>query len=124
MQEQKGLTRQQILDYLKHKAEVMQQSSRPLVATELYDSSNLSLVTENPPHMVVAKVRLRLVLEAQNPKRGPAEDLSTWLLSKFIQFYNEEMVSFKRQGRQEYLGALQALVESSGGGGEPTVSMR
>lgn len=115
--QQKGLTRQQIMAFLQHKQEMEMASSKPLVATELYDLNNLSLVTENPPHMVMAKVRLRLVLAAMDPKRTKP------LIQCFINFYNEEMISYKRQGRQEYLGALQALAESTSGG-EASVSMR
>ncbi len=115
----KPLSRQQIIDYLRHKAEMEQSSSKPLVATELYDKSNLSLVTETPPHMVMTKVRLRLILAAMDPKRIKP------LLECFIDIYNEEMISYKRQGRQEYLGALQALAEAGPGiGGESNVSMR
>jgi hypothetical protein len=112
-----GLTRAQIIQYLQHKAEMEMSSSRPLVATELYNVDNLALVTENPPHMIMAKVRLRLIIAAMDPKRTEP------LLQCFLRFYNEEMISYKRQGRQEYLGALQALAESSGGS-DPTVSMR
>jgi len=115
----KPLSRQQIIDYLTHKAQMEQSSNKPLGATELYDNTNLSLVTETPPHMVMTKVRLRLILAAMDPKRTKA------LIESFVDIYNEEMISYKRQGRQEYLGALQALAEASpGAGGEANVSMR
>jgi hypothetical protein len=116
--EPKGLTRNQILQYLQRKAEMQEAAQRPLVATELYDPTKLSLVTENPPHMVMAKVRLRLVLAAMDTTRKEP------LINCFLRFYNEEMISYKRQGRQEYLGALQALAESTSPGGEPTVNLR
>ena len=115
----KGLSRSQIISYLTHKAENEMASNKPLVATELYDKSNLSLVTETPPHMVMTKVRLRLLLAAMDPKRTKP------LIECFVNIYNEEMISYKRQGRQEYLGALQALAEASpGAGGEANVLMR
>lgn len=116
--QERKLSRQQMIQYLVHKNDMEAQSGKPLVATELFSTDNLALKTENPPHMVMSKVRLRLILAAQDPKRTIS------LIQCFINYYNEEMISFKRQGRQEYLGALQALAEQSAGGGEPTVSMR
>lgn len=113
------LSRAQMMAYLKHKAEVEQTSGKPLVATELYDMDNLSLVTENPPHMIMVKVRLRLIIAACDPKRQKS------LLELFIQYYNEEMVAYKRQGRQEYLGALQAMASGNmSEQGEPSVNLR
>jgi hypothetical protein len=67
--------------------------------------------------MVMAKIRLRLVMAAMDPKRVKS------LIECFIEYYNEEMISYKRQGRNEYLGALQALADANPAG-EQTVSVR
>ncbi|MEM3426779.1 MAG: hypothetical protein QW212_00765 [Nitrososphaerales archaeon] len=114
--ESRGLTRAQLIQYLQRKAELQEAANKPLVATELYDPSKLSLVTENPPTMVLTKVRLRLILAAMDPNRKKP------LIELFIQYYNEEMISYKRQGRHEYLGALQALAETNMS--EPNVSLK
>ena len=66
-----------------------------------------ALVTENPPRMVVSKVRMKIILAASDPNRTKP------LIQVFLEEYNKEMVGFERKGRLEGLGALQALLAES-----------
>ena len=111
-----GITKTELRAYLKHKQE--EEGGRPLITSELYsrEDNDYSLVTENHPRMLPNKIRLRVLLAAMDPNRTKP------LIQVFLEAYNEEMISFKRQGRQEYLGALQAL--SSQDLEERPVSMR
>lgn len=113
-----GLTRKELLDYLKaHSTEAQQ---RPAFLKYLYDVDDWlnvgALITENTPRMVATKVRLKVILAASDPKREKP------LIQVFLEEYNREMVALMRQGRQEALGALQALAEA-GGGEEPGISL-
>ena len=56
-----------------------------------------------------------MIEEAANPDRTKS------LVAVFIEEYDRRMISFKRKGRLELLGALQALAESEG---SEEVSMR
>ncbi len=98
-----GISKSELKAYLK--AKMSEEGSHPLVTKELYDrdDGDYTLVTENHPRMLPNKIRLRVLLAAMDPDRTKP------LIQVFLEAYNEEMISFKRQGRQEYLGALQAL---------------
>lgn len=98
-----GITKAELRAYLKLK--LQEEGGHPLVTKELYsrDDDDYTLVTENHPRMLAHKIRLRVLLAAMDPNRTKP------LIQVFLEAYNEEMISFKRQGRQEYLGALQAL---------------
>ena len=99
-----GLTREQLVQYFKRKYE--EGDRRSEVTKELYDKEDLTLITETHAQMVLPKVGLKVQLAAMDPKRTKS------LLQIWLEAYNGEMVSFKRQGRLEYLGALQALATS------------
>lgn len=101
MAEEKGLSKQQIIDYFQSKAD--SENSKSDLWKELYDKDDLSLVTENHAHMILPKVRMRLIVEAINPKRQKP------LVQVWLDSFNAEMISFNRQGRLEGLGALQAM---------------
>lgn len=110
-----GVTRKQLIEALK--ARIEGEGLRPLVAKELYDVEDLSLVTETHGSMIVPKVRMRILLAAMDKDREKP------LLQVFLESYNKEMVSYERQGRLEYLGALQALA-SAAEGEEGVISLR
>lgn len=110
-----GITRGQLIDYLRRRLE--DEGTRPLVAKELYDREDLSLVTETHGPMIVPKVRMRILIEAMKPDRKKP------LLQVLLEAYNQEMVSYERQGRLEYLGALQALA-TAGIEEEGVISLR
>lgn len=101
-----GLTRDQLINFLKRKEE--ESDSTPFVVKALF-GDDLSLVTETHARMIVPKVRMRLLLAASDPDREKP------LIQVFLEEYNKEMVNFERKGRLELLGALQAL---AGEGGE------
>jgi hypothetical protein len=94
-------TKQQLVEALKRRLEGADQRSD--VIKEMYDKEDLSLLTETHAQMVTAKVRMRLLLAAQDPTRSKP------LVQVFLEEYNKEMISFERKGRLELLGALQAL---------------
>ena len=97
----KGLTREQLVEFLKRKEE--ESDTTPFVVRALF-GDDLSLVTETHANMIVPKVRMRLLLAASDPNREKP------LVQVFLEEYNKEMVNFERKGRMELLGALQALV--------------
>lgn len=101
-----GITRDQLLGWLRAKKE--ETDSKPAFMRYLYDLEDWSLdgalVTENPPRMVINKVRMRIILAASDPERTKS------LIQIFLESYNQEMVSLERKGRLENLGALQALM--------------
>lgn len=101
-----GITRDQLLGWLRAKKE--EADSKPAFMRYLYDLEDWSLdgalVTENPPRMVINKVRMRIILAASDPERTKS------LIQIFLESYNQEMVSLERKGRLENLGALQALM--------------
>ena len=111
-----GITKTELKQYLKGK--LQEGEGRPLVAQELYarDDEDYTLVTENHPRMLPNKIRLRVLLAAIDPERTKP------LIQVYLEAYNEEMISFKRQGRQEYLGIAQALLSQEEG--ERPVSLR
>lgn len=104
-----GITRDQLLGWLKAKRE--ETSQRPAFMQYLYDLEDWmgegALVTENPPRMIIAKVRMKIILAAADPDRTKS------LIQIFLEEYNKEMVGFERKGRLEGLGALQALMAES-----------
>lgn len=104
-----GLTRAEMIAYLQSRDE--ERINRPAFLRYLYDVDDWldegALITENTPRMVMTKVRLKLVLAAQNPKRTKP------LVQIFLEEYNREMVGLARQGRQEALGALQSLIAAA-----------
>ena len=104
-----GITRDQLLGWLRAKREETEQ--RPAFMRYLYDLegddawlNEGALVTENPPRMVINKVRMKIILAASDPTRTKP------LIQVFLEEYNKEMVGFERKGRLEGLGALQALM--------------
>ncbi len=107
-----GLTKEQLKAYFSRK--YAEQDQRSDVVKELYDREDLSLVTETHAQMVLPKVGMAVYLEALNPKRTKP------LIQVWLEAYNKEMISFKRQGRLELLGALQALSMSEGEGESST----
>ena len=108
-----GLTREELIDYLKAHTEDM--GSRPQFLKYLYDIEDWlnegAMVSENTPRMIMTKIRLKLILAASDPKRKKP------LVQIFLEEYNREMIALDRQGRQEALGALQALANSEDGSG-------
>ena len=102
------LTREEILQYIRRITTAQEAGSTPTVVKVLYDPANLALVTETPPRMVVPLVRMKLLLAATDPDRKIS------LIEVFIQEFDRRMVSYKRKGRLEMLGALQAIAESEG----------
>ena len=111
-----GITKTELRQYLKSK--LQEGEGRPLVASELYarDDNDYTLVTENHPRMLPNKIRLRVLLAAMDPNRTEP------LIEVYLKAYNEEMISFKRQGRQEYLGIAQSLLSQEEG--ERPISLR
>lgn len=97
----KGLTREQLVEYFKRKFQDSDNKSE--LWKELYDKQDMTLVTETHAHMVIPKVRMKMIMHAIDPKRTES------LIDLWLRDFNGEMVSFKRQGRLEGLGALQAL---------------
>jgi len=104
-----GITRDQLLNWLKRKQE--ETAQKPAFMQYLFDLDDWlndgALVTENPPRMVINKVRMKLILAASDPDRTKP------LIQIFLEEYNKEMVGFERKGRIEGLGALQALLSES-----------
>ena len=96
-----GLSKDQLVEYFKRK--YSQTDTRSEVVRELYDREDKSLVTETHAQMILPKVGIKVLIAAQDPKRTKS------LLQVWLEAYNDEMISFKRQGRHELLGALQAL---------------
>lgn len=104
-----GITRDQLLGFLRAKRD--EAAQKPAFMQYLYDLDDWlnegALVTENPPRMVINKVRMKVILAASDPERTKP------LLQVFLEEYNKEMVGFERKGRLEGLGALQALYAES-----------
>jgi len=107
-----GLSREQLINFLRRKEE--ESDTTPYVVKALF-GDDLSLVTETHGRMIIPKVRMRLLLAASDPERTKP------LVQIFLEEYNKEMVNFERKGRLELLGALQAL--TAGDEDERTVSM-
>ena len=99
--EKKGLSKEQLVEYFKRR--FTEVDTRSELWKELYDREDLTLVTENHPNIIPSKLRMRMILRAIDPKRKES------LIDGWIKDFNGEMVSYKRQGRLEGLGALQAL---------------
>lgn len=113
MAKTKNLTKEQLIEILRGGQE---ESIKPAAVRELFNTKDdLTLKTETPPRMILPLVRMRVIEEAANPDRKKS------LVQVFIEEYDKRMVSYKRKGRLELLGALQALAESEGG---EEVSMR
>lgn len=101
MTDQSKLSKEQLVEYFKRRFQ--EGDNKSDLWKELYDTKDLTLVTETHAHMVIPKVRMKLIMHAIDPKRTQS------LVELWLQDFNGEMVSFKRQGRLEGLGALQAL---------------
>lgn len=101
-----GITRDQLLDYLKGKKE--EAEVRPSFMRYFHDIEDWlnegALITETPARMVVTKVRMKIILAAADPNRTKP------LVQIFLEEYNREMIGFERKGRLEGFGALQALM--------------
>ena len=108
-----GMTRNQVISILREQEE--SQRMKPEILKQLYDNDNKTLITETPPSMIMTKIRMRMVLAITDPRRTKP------LIEVFLDAYNEEMISLRRQGRQELLGALQLLSQSEGDGGGTTL---
>ena len=109
----KNLTKEQLLEILRGGQD---EAIKLAAVRELFNTKDdLTLKTETPPRMILPLVRMRVIEEAANPDRTIS------LVQVFIQEYDRRMISFRRKGRLELLGALQALAESEGG---EEVSMR
>lgn len=108
-----GLNKEQLIAYFKRKYE--QGDTRSEVVRELYDRDDKSLVTETHAQMVLPKVGIRVMLAAMDPANTKP------LMQVWLESYNDEMISFKRQGRLELLGALQALAVQEEEGGSTRV---
>jgi hypothetical protein len=100
-----GLNKQQLIDHIKRR--MTETDERSDVKKDMYDAEDLSLMTETHAQMVLPKVRMKMILHAIDLTRKKP------LVQTWIEDYNTEMVSFKRQGRLEYLGAMQALEASA-----------
>lgn len=104
-----GLTRDQLLNYLRGKRE--EDKQKPAFMQYLYELDDWmnegALVTETSPSMVINKVRMKLIMAASDPTREKP------LIQIFLEEYNREMVGLERKGRLEGLGALQALMSDS-----------
>lgn len=107
-----GITRDQLLNWLKRKQE--ESAQKPAFMQYLFDLEGEdawmdagALITENPPRMVINKVRMKLILAAADPDRTKP------LIQVFLEEYNKEMIGFERKGRIEGLGALQALLSDN-----------
>ncbi len=81
-----GLSREQLLGYLKAKRE--EATQKPAFMTYLYELDDWlndgALVTENPPRMIINKVRMKLLLAAADPNRTKP------LVQVFLEEYNKE----------------------------------
>lgn len=99
-----GLSKEQLVEYFKRRYQ--QTDTRSEVVRELYDREDKSLVTETHAQMILPKVGMKVLIAALDPKRTKP------LIQVWLEAYNDEMISFKRQGRHELLGALQALAVS------------
>lgn len=108
-----GVTRDQLIEFLKRQEE--ESALKPEVIKELYEPEDKTLITENPERMILPKIRMRMLLAATDPTRKEP------LIKVFLDAYNEEMISLRRQGRLELLGALQAL--SDGMDGEKSTTL-
>ena len=109
----KNLNKEQLLEILRSGQD---EAIKPAAVRELFNTKDdLTLKTETPPRMILPLVRMRVIEEAANPDRKIS------LVQVFIEEYDRRMISLKRKGRLELLGALQALAESEGG---EEVSMR
>ena len=83
---------------------------KPQAVRELFDgNTDLTLKTEIPPQMVIPLLRLKIVMAASDPKRTKP------LVQVFIDEYMKLMISLKRRGRLELLGALSAVMRDEEG---------
>ena len=101
-----GITREQLLGWLRAKKE--EQMGRPAFMTLFHDLDDWmnegALITENPPRMVLNKIRMKIILAAADPERTKP------LIQVFLEEYNREMVGFERKGKLEDMGMMQALM--------------
>ena len=104
---QKSLDKAQLLAYFKRRFE--QNDQRSDIVKELYDKTDLTLVTEYQAQIILPMVGVKVYEAALDPNRTKP------LIQVWRESYNECMVAFRRQGRLELLGGLQALQMESGG---------
>lgn len=99
----KELSKEELLAILK---EEESEGVKPAAVKELFNTKDdLTLKTETSPRMVSTLVRMKILEAAADPDRTKS------LVEVFIEEYDKRMISFKRKGRLELLGALQALAE-------------
>ena len=103
-EEGKGKSKKALIDLLKRR--FSEEGSPSDVARALFpEEGDKSLITENHAQMIIPKIRMRIILAALETRRTKS------LIQVFLEGHNDEMISFERKGRLEYLGALQALAE-------------
>ncbi len=102
-----GLSKDQLVAYFRRKFD--SQDQRPDVSKLLYDTEELSLITEYHAQMILPMVGMKVYEAALDPHRTEP------LITIWIREYNKAMISFERKGRLEYLGALQALALEEAG---------
>lgn len=65
-----------------------------------------TLTTRTPPKMVLTSVRLGLISAAINPHRTEP------LIDTFVRLFDNRMISYKGEGRLEWLAAIKAGTET------------
>ncbi len=104
-EEGRGVGKEKLLEIIKRRWSG--EGSPSQVATALFpEEGDKSLITENHAQMIIPKIRMRILEAARDRKRKKS------LITVFLEAFNDEMISFERKGRLEYLGALQALAEA------------
>lgn len=104
----KGLSRMEYLQWLQARFSQVAQDNKSNLWKSLYESIDKTLVTENPPYIIATKLRMRMIEHALDRERTKP------LVQCWREDFNDEMIAYKRQGRLEGLGALQALEMQSG----------
>jgi len=103
----KSLSKEELVRMLRGSEE---EGVRPAAVRELFNvDDDLTLKTETPPRMILPLVRMKILEAAADPERTKS------LIQVFVEEYDKRMISYKRKGRLEMLGALQSLAESDGG---------
>ena len=103
----KNFTKEDLLEVLRRGED---EGVKPAAVRELFNATDdLTLKTETPPRMIMTLVRMKILEAAADPSRTQS------LIQVFVEEYDKRMISYKRKGRLELLGALQALAETEGG---------
>jgi hypothetical protein len=113
-----GLSKEQLRAWLERYEQA--RAPKPVVLEQLYDTDDprkMALVTETPPRLVPTIVELKVLQAALDPNRKKP------LVEIYIEELDRRMISYGRKGRMELLGALQALSEGSGMGGDGGTSV-